>query len=684
MADPSYVAEFLQLRIKKNPGKELRERTYQEELRDLRSSHPIKIVRLTHGQVNQGEVLAHGVQLDAGQIVLRIPIEQADFDSAELKVNGETVLVLRYGLSDFDPLNRQFLLTLDFISPSGAELGPQCDYTLKLGRLHKQEAADPSLARNQPFHITVSPRESVPVSVPVAPGIPGGIFRALVPEGSIVSAGTPVGIIDASGYQQEHLNAAQGLRKLVGEVESANRQFAAFSPEELRKMNADANLQIASLEGVDPKIVVRAPVSGRVEGLIGIDGQVVVPGQATGLRILNSLVSLGSEFGGQRSLDRRSERKGKAKGKGSVRTPLGDVLDGTVFKVLPLADENGLWLSDRDAVVLQVEDPEMRLGDNMPVEVWTGIPAGERGSVPASHPAVAELPLRYESDMPPAVFYRLLRHPDQELSSHSVLAGEGSFRQILSSWKFFFKSPKGLAAMGKRWQQSFYCLAEDYSLAGRPVCAERGTKGRWRHSKARLQDLMTITSELQYRLTIRFEQQGRPQDKELLEYVIGPINEWARMLDEEGELDHEKRTTILIKAQELASNKHLVFSGIKFWDIDMWNSQIGRDLAIIFGILTVLCVLTARRITEQVQNAKTPVELHELQVFQQRLVDYGDIFNESYNLAHHLGAMVAVLDHYVKTIPGLGPERRKVSFRSWRMIIHNRLVRSFLLPVSGI
>ena len=126
LADPSLsVAEFLQLRIRKESlEKELRERTYQEELRDLRSSHPIKIVRLTHGQVNQGEVLAHGVQLDAGQIVLRIPIEQADFDSAELKVNGETVLVLRYGLSDFDPLNRQFLLTLDFISPSGAELGP--------------------------------------------------------------------------------------------------------------------------------------------------------------------------------------------------------------------------------------------------------------------------------------------------------------------------------------------------------------------------------------------------------------------------------------------------------------------------------------------------------------------------------------------------------------------------------
>ena len=687
LADPSLsVAEFLQLRIRKESlEKELRERTYQEELRDLRSSHPIKIVRLTHGQVNQGEVLAHGVQLDAGQIVLRIPIEQADFDSAELKVNGETVLVLRYGLSDFDPLNRQFLLTLDFVSPSGAELGPQCDYTLKLGRLHKQEAADPSLARNKPFHITVSPRESVPVSVPVAPGIPGGIFRALVPEGSIVSAGTPVGIIDASGYQQEHLNAAQGLRKLVGEVESANRQFAAFSPEELRKMNADANLQIASLEGVDPKIVVRAPVSGRVEGLIGIDGQVVVPGQATGLRILNSLVSLGSasltDSDHLIDVPKGSVREGE---RVRVRTPLGDVLDGTVFKVMPLADENGLWLSDRDAVVLQVEDPEMRLGDNMPVEVWTGIPAGERRSVPASHPAVAELPLRYESDMPPAVFYRLLRHPDQELSSHSVLAGEGSFRQILSSWKFFFKSPKGLAAMGKKVTNRVFLLLGGgiiLWLAGRFVRVAT-QKVRWKHSKARLHDLMTITSELQYRLTIRFEQQGRPQDKELLEHVIGPINEWARMLDEEGELDHEKRTTILIKAQELASNKHLVFSGIKFWDIDMWNSQIGRDLAIIFGILTVLCVLTARRITEQARNAKTPVELHELQVFQQRLVDYGDIFNESYNLAHHLGAMVAVLDHYVKKlIPGLGPERRKLSFRSWRMIIHNRLVR-FFFPVA--
>ncbi|MEI7751393.1 MAG: hypothetical protein WCJ71_04795, partial [Candidatus Omnitrophota bacterium] len=683
LADPSVNAtEYANFQFKKESlVRELRERNYQEELRTLKASHPLKVVKLTRGQVNQGDVAVHGIELDAGQISFRLSIGNADFDDAELQVNGEAVRVLRYDLSDFDPVSGQFLLTIDFVSPSGTRHDPQVAYTLKLDRRHEQSANDPALGKNKPFRVMVPHREPAPVTVPVAPGVPGGVFHALVPEGTIVSAGTPVGFIDASSYQQEQLDAAKGLRKLVGEISAANQNFAAVSPEELRRLNAEAGLRIASLEGVNPKIVIRAPVAGRVVGLIPVEGQTVIPGKATGIRVLNSLVFLGStdlsDSGHLIDVPKGSVREGE---RVRVRTPLGNVLDGTVFKVQPLADENGLWLSDRDALVVQVEDPSGHLGDDMPVEIWTGVPASEKDKTSAPATGLAALPLHYGSDLPPAVLYQLLRHPDQKLSGsvRSVLAGEGSFRQILSSWKYFFGSPKGLASFGDMIRTGLLLVIGTIVSfwAGTKIVRSLKQKLKWLNPQGRLNDLALETRELQ----IRLEQKGQTQDKELLEDVITSVNEWIRILSDERDLDHESLSTILIKAQELAGNKHLAFSRMKFQDLGMWKDGIGDDLAAIYGILTVLSILTARRIAVQSQkrSSKAPMELHELHRFQQGIVDYGDIFNESYALAHHLIGMSQTMDLYPpKVVRGLKP----LSFFDRLKILHNRLVR-FLYPVA--
>jgi hypothetical protein len=676
------AAEYVNFQFKKESlARELRERNYQEELRTLKASHPLKVVKLTRGQVNQGDVAVHGVELDAGQISFRLPIQNADFDDAELQINEETVRVLRYDLTDFDPVSGQFLLTINFVSPSGAGHDPQIAYTLKLDRRHEQGANDPALGKNKPFRVMVPHRESVPVTVPVAPGVPGGVFHALVPEGTIVSAGTPVGFIDASGYQQEQLDAAKGLQTLVGEISAANQNFAAVSPEELRRLNAEAALRIASLEGVDPKIVIRAPVAGRVAGLIPAEGQTVIPGKTTGIRILSSLVPLGStdlaDSDHLIDVPKGSVREGE---RVRVRTPLGNVLDGRVFKVQPLADENGLWLSDRDALVVQVEDPAGQLGDDMPVEIWTGVPSSEKEKTPAPAAGLAALPLHYGSDLPPAVLYQLLRHPDQNLSGsvRSVLAGEGSFRQILSSWKYFFGSPKGLASFGEMIRTGLLLvIGTIVSLwAGIKIVRSLKQKLKWLNPQGRLNDLALETRELQ----IRLEQKGQTQDKELLEDVITSVNEWIRILSDGKDLDHERLSTILIKAQELAGNKHLAFSKMKFQDLGMWKDSIGDDLVAIYGILTVLSILTARRIAVQSKagSSKAPMELHELHRFQQGIVDYGDIFNESYALAHHLIGMSQTMDLYPpKVVRGLKP----LSFFDRLKILHNRLVR-FFYPVA--
>ncbi|MFA5026920.1 MAG: NUDIX domain-containing protein [Candidatus Methylomirabilota bacterium] len=672
------AAEYIDFQFKKESlARELRERNYQEKLRTLKASHPFKVVKLTRGQVNQGDVAVHGVELDAGQISFRLPIESADFNDAELQINGETVRALRYDLSDFDPLSRQFLLTIDFVSPSGAGHDPQIAYMLKLDRRHEQGSNDPRLGKNKPFRVMVPYREPAPVTVPVASGIPGGVFHALVPEGTIVSAGTSVGFIDASGYQQEQLDAAKGLRKLVGEISAANQNFAAVSPEELRRLNAEAGLRIASLKGVNPKIVIRAPVAGRVEGLIPVEGQTVIPGKTTGIRILNSLVFLGStdlsDSNHLIDVPKGSVREGE---RVRVRTPLGNVLDGTVFKVQPLADENGLWLSDRDALVAQVEDPAGQLGDDMPVEIWTGVSASEKEKTPAPAAGLAALPLHYGSDLPPAVLYQLLRHPDQNLSGsvRSVLAGEGSFRQILSSWKFFFGSPKGLASFGDMLRTGlFLVIGTIVSLwSGTKIVRSLRQKLKWLDPQSRLNDLAFETRELQ----IRLEQKGQTQDKELLEDVITSVNEWIRILSDDKDFDHENLSTILIKAQELAGNKHLAFSKMKFQDLGMWKDGIGDDLAAIYGILTVLSILTARRIAAQSQKGSS-MELHEFHQFQQGIVDYGDIFNESYALAHHLIGLSQTMDLYPpKVVLGLKP----LSVFDGLKIFHNQLVR-FLYPM---
>ena len=685
LADKSLNAgEYAELQFKRESlARELLERNYQERLRTLKAFHPFKVVKLTRGQVNQGEVAVQGVELDAGQIAFRLPLEYADFDDAKLQVDGEIVRALRYDLSDFDPLSGQFLLTIDFVSPSGAGHGSQAAYTLKLGRRHAQEASDLPLGKGKPFRVMVPRREPIPVTIPVAPGIPGGVFYALVPEGTIVSAGTPIGTIDASGYQQKQLDAAKELRKLVGEISAANQNFAAFSPEELRRLNAEAALRIASLEGVNPKLVVRAPVDGRIEGLIPVEGQPVVPGKATRIRVLSSLVFLGSTdlANSNHMIDvpKGSVREGE---RILVRTPLGGVLEGTVFKVLPLADENGLWLSDRDSLMVQVEDPAGQLSENMPVEVWTGVSSSEKGNTPASRSNLAMLPIHYGGDLPPAVLYQLLRHPDQKLSGsvRSVLSGEGSFRQILSSWKFFFESPKGLVSFGDMIRTGLlFALGTIISLwAGIKIMSFIKRKLKWLNPDARLSDLAFETRELQ----IRLEQKGQAQDRELLEDVITSINEWIRILSDEKKLDHESLSTILIKAQELAGNKNLSFSKMKFQDLGMWKDAIGDDLAAIYEILTVLSILTARRIAAESKkgSSKAPMELHEFHRFQQGIVDYGDIFNESYTLAHHLIGLSQTMDLYP---PKLVRGSRPFSVFEGLKILHNRLVR-FLYPVVRI
>ena len=682
LADGSVnAAEYTNLQFEKESlERELRERNYQEAIRTLKASHPLKIVKLARGQVNQGDVAVYGVELDAGQISFRLPIENADFDNAELQVNGETVWVLRYDLGDFDPVSGQFLLTIDFVSPSGARHDSQITYSLRLDRRREQGMSDPPLGAGKPFHVMVSPRESASVTVPVAPGVPGGVFHALVPEGAVVPAGTPVGFIDVSGYRQEQLAAARGLQKLVDEMSAANRDFAAVSPEELRKLNAEAGLRIASLEGVNPEIVIRAPVAGRVTGLIPAEGQTVIPGRATGIRVLSSLVFLGStdlsDSDHLIDVPKGSVREGE---RVRVRTPLGDVLDGTVFKVHPLADENGLWLSDRDALVVQVEDPDGKLGDNMPVEIWTGIPAPEKGETPAPSAGPAALPLHYGSDLPPAVLFQLLRHPDRNLSGsvRSVLAGEGSFRQILSSWKYFFGSAKGMASFGDMIRTGLsLAIGSIVSLwAGTKMARSLKQKLKSLDPRGRLNDLVVETRELQ----IRLEQKGQAQDKELLEDVITSINGWISILADARDFDRESLSTILIKAQELAGNKHLAFSKMKFQDLGMWKDGIGDDLAAIYGILTVLSILTARRITVQSRkkSSKAPMVLHELHRFQQGIVDYGDIFNVSYALAHHLIGMSQTMDLFPpKVVRGL----KSLSFFDSLKILHNRLVR-FLYPV---
>jgi hypothetical protein len=668
----------------------------------LFSPRPALVQTLPLGPATDGGYAIQIVPLDEGMIKIKLPPRYSSASAVALSVNGKRVTVLDWEASGFDLAEGkegEFTLTLHFVSPTPVTPGNKeapAQYAIELlnGDPRSVEAA--RINQETGFHTLVPPSQFTPVGVSPVPGVGAGVFHASVRDGQIVQVGEILGEVSIPAVHAEETRKAMELSRRASDFRRANSDFNTLPESTLQDLDARAARARAGLERNGSPILIKAPVSGRVQGMTGLDGQMLPLGRMTEAGIVNDEIFLGT------SVDPRSkEWTGRLVSSDPYLIPVkhgtlkrGDqvsiltthgVLAGTVYAVTPLANNGFELFTTLDGIVLSVVDKEGLLGEGSAVDIFfdKGANALEWARKGHSVPERSNPPLRFQDEIPAAIREELQMHPGRKIGVLRMLQLAKSEQNIQQRFAIlrYFSGAFGFRYLG--WVAAIL-IAGALAVITIPnllfwFVKHRSHKNFFRQEMVEsLQELRAemdkIEMSLNRKAVNRNIEASLDPDKKVVREIVEPIQDWIRLLWEHENLGSDEYATILTKAGELTGNEFLRFSQEHFEDLGgQWKNDTRYQVKI-RGILTRLSILSGRMAVahlRQMNADQSEVDFREFLRFEEKITGFAENFNEGYNLAHRLIALSQVIELYP---PKLVRGRSPLKFSEWLDIVKNRMV----------
>ena len=654
------------------------------------------------GPATDGGYTLQIVPLDEGIIKIKLPPHYSSADDVMLWVSGKPVTVLDWEASGFDLAEGpegEFNLSIHFVSPSPVTQGKgeaPCPYEIKLIKRDFRSVDLAGIHKNTGFHTLVPPSQFIPVGISSIPGVGAGVFHSLVQDGQIVQEGDVLGEVSIPAVHARETQKAMELVNRAKDFRRANDDFNTFSESTLQDYDVRATRAAAGLQRNGSPVLVKAPISGRVQGVTDLDGQVLVMGRVTEAGIGSDEFFLGTKVDPRSKewSDRLSSddpylipvKRGilKRGEEVSVITPH-SALKGTVYAVIPLANSGFELFSSFDGIILRVVDEKGILGEGSAADIVFDHGASAAAWARRGDPAPERIspPLAFLDEIPAAVREELQMHPGTKIGVRRMLQlamSEKNVQQKFAILKYFSGS-FGFRYLG--WMAAL--LMGGILVIGIVPGFLLGTVKKMRLRKffhqeitESLDELRSELEKIEMHLNRKSSKRGSDEtvdpDRKVAREIVEPIRAWIKLLWEHEDLSAEERDAIMTKASELAGHHLLRYSREHFEDLaGEWKGDT-RYLVKIRGILARLSVLSGRVVEAQLrtENPKeNEIEFRELLQFQEKMADFAENFNEGYNLAHRLIALSQVIDLYP---PRLVRGKSALKFWEWQEIVKNRLV----------